>query len=233
VNLVSTFCFGPPDRRKLAIAARFEVKWSFRLDIFSKPHTVTKSLASGSRSITASPEHDHDEDDSSDRNRSQTLLGPLVSSMYGDKRRQGEIEVLAIKDIYQDVTDRIVNQLEKGVSPWGRPWEATSQALPRNVISGAEYRGVKFWLLGLAAEERGWHSSLFGTYRQWQQLGGHVRRGELRTRIVFWNVLKREAIDDESGKAEERRRFFARCYTVFALEQCGGESLDRFRQPVV
>jgi hypothetical protein len=46
-------------------------------------------------------------------------------------------------------------------------------------------------------------------------------------------VLKREAIDDESGKAEERRRFFARCYTVFALEQCGGESLDRFRQPVV
>ena len=140
--------------------------------------------------------------------------------------------MLAINDIYQDVTDRIVSQLEKGVAPWRRPWTEASLALPRNVVSGAEYRGVNFWLLGLAAEENGWRSSLFATYRQWQQMGGHVRRGEHGTRIVFWNVVKRAATDNESGESEERRRFFARGYTVFALEQCGGESLDQFRPPV-
>jgi antirestriction protein ArdC len=140
--------------------------------------------------------------------------------------------MLAINDIYQEVTDRIVSQLEKGVAPWRRPWTEASLALPRNVISGAEYRGVNFWLLGLAAEENGWQSSLFGTYRQWKEIGGHVRRGEHGTRIVFWKVFKRQAADDESGESEERRRFFARGYTVFALEQCGGESLDQFRPTV-
>ena len=136
-------------------------------------------------------------------------------------------------DIYQQVTDRIVAALENGVSPWRKPWASGTTGLPRNVVSNAAYRGVNVWLLWLTGEEKGWSSGLFGTYRQWQQLGGHVRRGEHGTKIVFWNVATKTVRDDESGEEEEQRRFFARCYTVFALEQCGGASLDRFQAPVI
>ena len=136
-------------------------------------------------------------------------------------------------DIYQQVTDRIVAALENGVSPWRKPWASGTTGLPRNVVSNAAYRGVNVWLLWLTGEEKGWSSGMFGTYRQWQQLGGHVRRGEHGTKIVFWNVATKTVRDDESGEEEEQRRFFARCYTVFALEQCGGASLDRFQAPVI
>jgi antirestriction protein ArdC len=136
-------------------------------------------------------------------------------------------------DIYQQVTDRIVAALENGVSPWRKPWASGTNGLPRNVVSTNAYRGVNVWLLWLMAEEKGWSSGLFGTYRQWQQLGGHVRRAEHGTKIVFWNVSKKMVRDDESGEEEEKRRFFARTYTVFNAEQCAGASLDRFQAPVI
>jgi antirestriction protein ArdC len=134
-------------------------------------------------------------------------------------------------DLYAEVTQKIIEQLESGTPPWRKPWTAQGTGLPTNAATGKAYRGINVLLLWLAAEKGGWDSGLFGTYRQWQDLGGHVNRGEKGTRIVYWSIVSRTVVDD-AGEQKEEKFPFARTYTVFALEQCGGEALNRFRAPV-
>ena len=132
-------------------------------------------------------------------------------------------------DLYKRITDQIIAQLEKGVAPWQRPWATIGGGLPMNVVSRKPYRGINTLLLWSAAEEHGYESSLWATYRQWDMLGGHVNRGEHGTKITYWNVTNQTVFNDSTGEDEEKRRFFCREYTVFNLDQCGGEALNRFR----
>jgi len=132
-------------------------------------------------------------------------------------------------DLYQRITDQIIAQLEKGAAPWQRPWATIGGGLPRNVVSRKHYRGINTLLLWSAAEEHGYESNLWATYRQWDMLGGHVNRGEHGSRIIFWNVTTETEFNDATGKDTDKKRFFLREYTVFNLAQCGGEALDRFR----
>ncbi|MGA2033216.1 MAG: zincin-like metallopeptidase domain-containing protein [Thermoguttaceae bacterium] len=133
-------------------------------------------------------------------------------------------------DLYKRITDQIIAQLEKGVAPWQRPWASIGGGLPTNVVSRKPYRGINTLLLWSAAEEHGYESNLWATYRQWGDvLGGHVNRGEHGTKIVYWNVTTETMFNESTGEDEEHRRFFCREYTVFNLDQCGGEALSRFR----
>jgi antirestriction protein ArdC len=132
-------------------------------------------------------------------------------------------------DLYQRITDQIIAQLEKGAAPWQRPWATIGGGLPRNVVSRKPYRGINTLLLWSAAEEHGYESNLWATYRQWDMLGGHVNRGQHGTKITYWNVTTQTTIDQRTGEEKEERRFFCKEYTVFSLDQCGGEALDRFR----
>src|SRR5450759_5168886 len=70
-------------------------------------------------------------------------------------------------DLYKRITDRIITQLEKGVAPWQRPWATIGGGLPANVVSRKPYRGINTLLLWSAAEEHGYESNLWATYRQW------------------------------------------------------------------
>lgn len=126
--------------------------------------------------------------------------------------------------IYEQVTARIIEQLEKGVVPWRRPWATVGGGMSLNVVSDKPYRGVNVWLLSLAAEANGWDSNLYGTFGQWRDLGGYVRRGQHGTRIVYWHV---ETVQEDQ---QEKRRFFCRTYIVFNLDQCGGAALDSYRE---
>ncbi len=126
-------------------------------------------------------------------------------------------------DLYQRITDRIVTQLEKGAAPWQQPWASIGGGMPTNVVSRKSYRGINTLLLWAAAEEHGYESHLWGTYRQWDVLGGHVNRGEHGTKIVYWNVTNQTVFNESTGEDEEQRRFLCREYTVFNLGQCGGE----------
>ena len=121
-------------------------------------------------------------------------------------------------DIYAIVTDKIINLLEQGVVPWRRPW--TSAGLPRNLISKKPYRGVNHFLLSASK-----HVSPFWlTMRQANEFGGHVRKGEESTIVVFWKVDDagdtREDTNNEQPNDKSRRRFLLRYYRVFNLEQC-------------
>ena len=121
-------------------------------------------------------------------------------------------------DIYAIVTEKIINLLESGVVPWRRPW--TSTGLPRNLVSKKPYRGVNFFLLSASK----YVSPFWLTIRQANELGGHVRKGEESTVVVFWKVddakQSTEDLDNEETDGKTRRRFLLRYYRVFNLEQC-------------
>ena len=76
---------------------------------------------------------------------------------------------MSADEIYQAVTDRMIQALERGVVPWRTPW--TLAGRPRSMSTGSAYRGVNTWLLSLASREHGWRSPWFGTYQQIQEQG--------------------------------------------------------------
>ena len=118
-------------------------------------------------------------------------------------------------DIYAMVTDKIINLLENGVVPWRRPW--TSTGLPRNLVSKKPYRGVNVFLLSASK----YVSPFWLTMRQANELGGHIRKGEESTAIVFWKIDDAmQSTEDLDSDEKTRRRFLLRFYRVWNLEQC-------------
>jgi antirestriction protein ArdC len=81
--------------------------------------------------------------------------------------------------IYETVTARILSQLDAGVVPWRKTW---TTGLPKSLTTGKEYRGANILILGMAS----FSSRYWVTYREAQRLGGHVRRGERASPVVFW-----------------------------------------------
>lgn len=116
------------------------------------------------------------------------------------------------KDIYQEVTDQIIEQLESGTAPWLRPWSGAGKAtaaMPHNAHSGRAYSGVNVLLLwSQSFSSNGWL-----TYKQAQALGGNVRKGSKGTRITYWGKAL-------SKKTDEKAFMFLKTFTVFNLDQC-------------
>jgi len=81
--------------------------------------------------------------------------------------------------IYETITTRILSQLAAGVVPWRKTWKT---GLPKNLSTAREYRGINILSLGTAE----FTSRYWVTYRQAQHLGGHVRKGERATPVIYW-----------------------------------------------
>ena len=114
-------------------------------------------------------------------------------------------------DIYAIVTEKIINLLESGVVPWRRPW--TSTGLPRNLVSKKPYRGVNFFLLSASK----YVSPFWLTMRQANELGGHVRKGEESTVVVFWKVDDaKQSTEDPTTKRPTGRRAAGSCLDIIA-----------------
>ena len=111
-------------------------------------------------------------------------------------------------DIYAAVTDRIIAQLEAGQIPWHKPWVASGQAVSRS--TGKPYSLLNQLLLGQPGE--------YVTFKQAQQEGGHIRKGEKAQMVVFWKWIEQE--DENTG--EKKQIPFLRYYSVFHLSQCEG-----------
>ena len=116
---------------------------------------------------------------------------------------------------YDVITDRILAQLEAGTVPWRKPWNGKA-GMPKNLVSGKEYRGINVFLL----HSLGYESPYFLTFRQAKKLGGHVSKGEKGCPVVFWKLLEVDRNDD--GEATTRRVPMLRYYTVFNVAQCEG-----------
>jgi antirestriction protein ArdC len=121
-------------------------------------------------------------------------------------------------DIYSLVNDRILAALEQGIIPWKRPWTGR---LPTNYDSGKEYRGVNILTLGIAEMLRSYSNPYWLTFRQAQKHGGHIKRGEKATYIVF-SEKKVKEVEKEDGTKEQRVFHFVRSFPVFNWEQTEG-----------
>ena len=116
--------------------------------------------------------------------------------------------------IYQIVTEQIIEQLESGVAPWQKPWATQT---PKNLVSGRAYHGINVFLL----TSHGCGSPYWLTYKQASERGGHVRKGEHGSRVVFWKIDKHET-EAADGQTVARTSAILRYYTVFNVEQCEG-----------
>lgn len=133
------------------------------------------------------------------------------------------------KDIHQEVTDKIVAELERGTVPWVRPWSVTGAALPRNAVSGKPYNGVNILMLWGSADYQGFECGNWLTFKQAKDYGGNVRKGEKGTHIVwaqpFEKTKKSESgatQRDENGNPLKDRFMMMKAYTVFNALQCDG-----------
>jgi antirestriction protein ArdC len=143
-----------------------------------------------------------------------------------------------LRDFRQEVTDNIVQMLERGVAPWQKPWEpgASSLGVPFNPTSERAYRGGNAIHLMATGLQRGYQDPRWMTYKQASDNGWQVRRGEKGTQIEYWEA--KEASDktqspssDRSGEGStgngnkagtEKSQFIYRVYTVFNAQQIDG-----------
>ena len=127
--------------------------------------------------------------------------------------------------LYDEVTAQIIAQLEEGVFPWVKPWNAGNAVtgLPRNAISGRQYSGINILILWGAVIDGGYPSQDWLTFRQALAAGGCVRKGE-KGRTIFY--ADRFTPDDErqkQGEGDKPRSIpFLKRFTVFNAAQCDG-----------
>ena len=115
-------------------------------------------------------------------------------------------------DVYQIVTDRIIELLEQGTVPWRKPWG--SSGIPKNLVSKRAYRGVNVWLLNSLSYDH----NLFLTWEQLKKIGGSVKKGEKGHVIVFWKTKEQETTEEQKG--DKKPIPILRYYKVFNIDQC-------------
>ena len=136
-------------------------------------------------------------------------------------------------DLYQQVTDKIVASIERGVLPWRKPWRDSKKTaespIPSNASTGRHYNGVNIMLLWLSAEEQGFNSNRWLTWKQAQAAGGNIRKGEKATVAVFFKPFEVEATDksgqprtNAQGETMMEQRIMLRSIMLFNIEQCEG-----------
>lgn len=127
-------------------------------------------------------------------------------------------------DIYTRVTSRIVEELERGVRPWMKPWNAEHAAgrITRPLRhNGQAYRGTNVLQLWMTAETAGFISPFWLTFQQARELGGHVKKGEHGTPVVYASTFNKKE-ENEQGEEIEQEVAFLKEYTVFCADQCEG-----------
>ena len=131
------------------------------------------------------------------------------------------------RDFRQELTNSIIEALEKGVPPWRQSWQSGgSLSMPINPTSGKAYRGGNVIGLMVAAMKNQYSDPRWLTYKQAESNGWQVRRGERGTQVEFWKPVNKEEedldifADDDNDKS--KTRFIHRVYTVFNASQIEG-----------
>jgi antirestriction protein ArdC len=125
---------------------------------------------------------------------------------------------MSTAQLYQTVTAAIVAELEAGAAPWLKPWKtspANGGYLPHNAVTGRAYRGINIPILWAKADRRGFPSHAWLTFKQAQEKGAHVRKGERGTEIVFTKKLR---IKDQETE-DEKQISMLKSFWVFNREQ--------------
>jgi len=137
-------------------------------------------------------------------------------------------------DVYQKITDQIVSELEKGVRPWMKPWNADHAAgrITRPLRgNGIPYQGINVLMLWSAAMENGYAAPVWMTFKQASELKANVRKGEHGSLVVYADKIIRTETDTVTGEEAERAIPFMKGYTVFNVEQIDGLPEHYYAKP--
>lgn len=116
-------------------------------------------------------------------------------------------------NVYDMVTTRIIAELEDGVIPWEKPWTGVRSGA-YNRVSKRPYSLLNQMLLK--------HTGEYATYKQWQDLGGQVKKGEKSEIVVFWKIFETEETNKDTGEKETKKIPLLRYYNVFHISQVEG-----------
>lgn len=145
-----------------------------------------------------------------------------------------------MRDIYQEVTDRILAALDQGTVPWIKPWSAANspngdqQPFPINAITKRPYSGINLPLLWAEAHLQGFSQDRWLTFNQARKAGGHIRKGERSSLAVLYKPMERDAQDAagnallvENGDSKQLHFAILKAHHLFNIEQTQGlEALD-------
>jgi len=120
---------------------------------------------------------------------------------------------------YDVINSKIMELLESGTVPWRKTWNATSNH-PKNLVSKKEYRGINIFMLACMS----YSSPYWMTFKQASEKGGHVKKGEKSTPVIFWKWLDKKDVggDDAETVTVNGKIPMLRYYSVFNLEQVEG-----------
>ncbi|PVY40855.1 ArdC family protein [Pontibacter virosus] len=125
----------------------------------------------------------------------------------------------------EQVTNEIIAELQKGKVIWQKPW--SSYGLPKNYASGRPYEGFNAFYLHHVTEKNNYTAPYFLTFRQAQEMGGRVRKGQKGNPIVYWKIYEAKeqeqpADQDVARKEKNSKKFVPFLWTVFNIDQVEG-----------
>jgi len=122
-------------------------------------------------------------------------------------------------NVYDIVTNRMIEELEKGVIPWRQPWSNKFGIFPTNYKSKKEYRGINILMLGFASTNPYWL-----TFKQVRELGGTVKKGSKSQMVFFFNWVMKDANGKTTKDESKCKNKFAnlRYYRVFSADDIDG-----------
>lgn len=126
------------------------------------------------------------------------------------------------RDVAAEITQLIIDKLEAGVMPWSRPWGLTGAGGRPLRHCGTAYTGINNLYLWAIADACGYNGRYWMTYRQAEELGGQVRRGEHGSHSVYFSSFSKTETDRVSGQEATKNIRFLRSYSVFNVDQIDG-----------
>jgi antirestriction protein ArdC len=119
-----------------------------------------------------------------------------------------------------ELTERVITAIEEDPGNWTKPWrDMMASGLPTNVLTRKRYSGGNLFWLSVVSDQNGW-TNYWGTYKQWKQLGGQVRKGESGTLAMFYKPVT--ITKDEDGETVEKTVPFLRGFYLFNATQVEG-----------
>ncbi|HBS5676392.1 ArdC family protein [Klebsiella sp. 141240] len=132
-------------------------------------------------------------------------------------------------NIYQKVTDEIIEALQQGCPPWVRPWRDGEPVFPINAASGRAYHGINVPFLWRSADKNGYENDRWLTFHQAIEAGGNVRKGEKSSLAVLYLPQEKEVLGsngapvaDKDGNPQVRHFALVREFRLFNVAQCEG-----------
>jgi antirestriction protein ArdC len=125
--------------------------------------------------------------------------------------------------VYDRVTNEIIADLEQGVRPWKQPWSGNYGPVSRPLRhNGEPYNGANVLLLWMRAFRQGYHNPTWMTFKQAEEYGAHVRKGEKSAYVVYANKVTKIETNEKTGEDIAKQIPFLRGYSVFNVEQIEG-----------